>query len=216
MADVIELMYKTQDTPLFLLIIVGLVFIIIAIVYVIYVQSKTLKNVKQEEVPEENINYNIFSENKDEVNNVTNEVVQEVSVTDQVVMEQPVIELPVMEQKEEEEVFDLRSISKELESLPRERTINLTSYELEQEEQAIISYDELVTQSIPLLEISKELREEVLTPYDYNLEEKIGIVEKNEQVIPESTSEVKPINDNKYDHEESFLDSLKNLKSSLN
>ena len=59
MADVIELMYKTQDTPLFLLIIVGLVFIIIAIVYVIYVQSKTLKNVKQEEVPEENINYNI-------------------------------------------------------------------------------------------------------------------------------------------------------------
>ena len=172
MADVIELMYKTQDTPLFLLIIVGLVFIIIAIVYVIYVQSKTLKNVKQEEVPEENINYNIFSENKDEVNNVTSEVVQEVSVTDQVVMEQPVIELPVMEQKEEEEVFDLRSISKELESLPRERTINLTPYELEQEEQAIISYDELVTQSIPLLEISKELREEVLTPYDYNLEEK--------------------------------------------
>ena len=58
-------------------------------------------------------------------------------------MEQPVIELPVMEQREEEEVFDLRSISKELESLPRERTINLTPYELEQEEQAIISYDEL-------------------------------------------------------------------------
>ena len=216
MADVIELMYKTQDTPLFLLIIVGLVFIIIAIVYVIYVQSKTLKNVKQEEVPEENINYNIFSENKDEVNIGANEVIEEVSVTDQVVMEQPVIELPVMEQKEEEEVFDLRSISKELESLPRERTINLTPYELEQEEQAIISYDELVTQSIPLLEISKELREEVLTPYDYNLEEKIGIVEKNEQVVPEPTSEVKPINDNKYDHEESFLDSLKNLKSSLN
>lgn len=211
MADVIELIYKTQDTPLFLLIIAGLVFIIIAIVYVIYVQSKTLKNVKQEEVQEENINYNIFNENKEEVNNVTSEVVEEVPVMEQVVMEQPVIE-----QKEEEEVFDLRSISKELESLPRERTITLTPYEMEQEEQAIISYDELVTQSIPVLEISKELREEVLTPYDYNLEEKIGIVEKNEQVAPEPTPEVKPVRDNNYDHEESFLDSLKNLKSSLN
>ena len=210
MADVIELIYKTQDTPLFLLIIAGLVFIIIAIVYVIYVQSKTLKNVKQEEVQEENINYNIFNENKEEVNNVTSEVVQEVPVMEQVVMEQPIIE------QREEEVFDLRSISKELESLPRERTITLTPYEMEQEEQAIISYDELVTQSIPVLEISKELREEVLTPYDYNLEEKIGIVEKNEQVVPEPTPEVKPVRDNNYDHEESFLDSLKNLKSSLN
>lgn len=211
MADVIELIYKTQDTPLFLLIIAGLVFIIIAIVYVIYVQSKTLKNVKQEEVQEENINYNIFNENKEEVNNVTSEVVEEVPVMEQVVME-----LPVIEQREEEEVFDLRSISKELESLPRERTITLTPYEMEQEEQAIISYDELVTQSIPVLEISKELREEVLTPYDYNLEEKIGIVEKNEQVVPEPTPEVKPVSGNNYDHEESFLDSLKNLKSSLN
>lgn len=211
MADVIELIYKTQDTPLFLLIIAGLVFIIIAIVYVIYVQSKTLKNVKQEEIQEENINYNIFNENKEEVNNVTSEVVEEVPVMEQVVMEQPVIE-----QREEEEVFDLRSISKELESLPRERTITLTPYEMEQEEQAIISYDELVTQSIPVLEISKELREEVLTPYDYNLEEKIGIVEKNEQVVPEPSPEVKPVRDNNYDHEESFLDSLKNLKSSLN
>lgn len=211
MADVIELIYKTQDTPLFLLIIAGLVFIIIAIVYVIYVQSKTLKNVKQEEIQEENINYNIFNENKEEVNNVTSEVVEEVPVMEQVVMEQPVIE-----QREEEEVFDLRSISKELESLPRERTITLTPYEMEQEEQAIISYDELVTQSIPVLEISKELREEVLTPYDYNLEEKIGIVEKNEQVVPEPSLEVKPVRDNNYDHEESFLDSLKNLKSSLN
>ena len=210
MADVIELIYKTQDTPLFLLIIAGLVFIIIAIVYVIYVQSKTLKNVKQEEVQEENINYNIFNENKEEVNNVTSEVVQEVPVMEQVVMEQPIIE------QREEEVFDLRSISKELESLPRERTITLTPYEMEQEEQAIISYDELVTQSIPVLEISKELREEVLTPYDYNLEEKIGIVEKNEQVVPEPTPEVKPVSGNNYDHEESFLDSLKNLKSSLN
>ena len=126
------------------------------------------------------------------------------------------MEQPVIEQREEEEVFDLRSISKELESLPRERTITLTPYEMEQEEQAIISYDELVTQSIPVLEISKELREEVLTPYDYNLEEKIGIVEKNEQVVPEPTPEVKPVSGNNYDHEESFLDSLKNLKSSLN
>ena len=208
MADVVELMYKTQDTPIFLLIIVGLVFIIIAIVYVVYTQSKALNAVKQEEVVED-ITYNIFSENKEEnvvtsVPDVPSEVVEEVNV-----------EIPVITQNEDEEVFDLKSISKELESLPRERTITLTPYELEQEEQAIISYDELVTQSIPILEISKELREEVLTEYDYNLEEKIGIVEKNEKVVTEPVQEVKTDN-NKYDHEESFLDSLKNLKNSLN
>ena len=198
MVNVVELIYKTQDTPLFLLIIAGLVFILIAIIYVIYTQSKVLKSTKQEEVKED-INYNIFSVNKDEVSNVTDEVVTKEEVNEP-----------------KEEVFDLKSISKELESLPRERTVSLTPYELEQEEKAIISYDELVTQSIPVLEISRELKEEVLTPYDYNLEEKIDLVEKNEQELPEPNKEVKQSIDSKYDHEESFLDNLKNLNNSLN
>ena len=41
-------------------------------------------------------------------------------------------------------IEDLQSITKELEILPREKTIELTPYEEEQESRAIISYDELL------------------------------------------------------------------------
>ena len=119
MTAVLELLYKTQDTPLFILIGVGLVFILIAIIYLIYNQSKiNAYNTKQEEVVEEDITYNIFN-NKEEV---VEEVKEE--------------EVPKLEEvvEEKEEVFDLKNVTKELESLPKERTIQLTDYEREQEE----------------------------------------------------------------------------------
>lgn len=199
MTAVLELLYKTQDTPLFILIGVGLVFILIAIIYLIYNQSKiNAYNTKQEEVVEEDITYNIFN-NKEEV---VEEVKEE--------------EVPKLEEvvEEKEEVFDLKNVTKELESLPKERTIQLTDYEREQEETAIISYDELVTQSIPRLEISKALREEVLEEYDYEVEEDV-LEEIKEEYIEEEPKEIVRSNDN-YDHEESFLDGLKDLKNSLN
>ena len=48
---------------------------------------------------------------------------------------------------------DLQSISKELEQLPKEHTVDMTQYEIEQEKTAIISYDELVKQAndLPVL-----------------------------------------------------------------
>jgi len=200
MAAVLELLYKTQDTPLFILIGVGLVFVIIAIVYLLYSQSKVnTYNTKQEEVIEEDISYNIFNDNKEEV------------VEDKNEEELPILEELVEEKKED--VFDLKNVTKELESLPKERTIQLTDYEREQEETAIISYDELVTQSIPRLEISKALREEVLEEYDYEVKE--DVVEEITEEKVEEPKEIVKSSDN-YDHEESFLDGLKDLKNSLN
>lgn len=200
MTAVLELLYKTQDTPLFILIGVGLVFVIIAIVYLLYSQSKVnAYNAKQEEIVEEDITYNIFSENKEEV------------VEDKNGEELPIIEELVEEKKDD--VFDLKNVTKELESLPKERTIQLTDYEREQEETAIISYDELVTQSIPRLEISKALREEVLEEYDYEVKE--DVVEEIKEEKVEEPKEIVKSSDN-YDHEESFLDGLKDLKNSLN
>ena len=79
---------------------------------------------------------------------------------------------------------------KTLETKPRERTVKLTEYKIEQEENAIISYDELVTQAIPKLDISKKLQDEVVPVEDKN-------------------------KDN-FDYEEAFLDNLKNLNKSLN
>ena len=139
MSAVLALFYKNQDTPLYILIGVGLVFVLIAIIYLIYSQSKikAYKN-KQEEVEEENISYNIFNDNVEEK---VEEYPEEVNVSEEI----------------KEDVFDLKNVTKELESMPKERTIKLTDYEREQEETAIISYDELVTQSIPRLEISKAI-----------------------------------------------------------
>lgn len=200
MTAVLELLYKTQDTPLFILIGVGLVFVIIAIVYLLYSQSKVnAYNAKQEEIVEEDITYNIFNDNKEEV------------VEDKNEEELPILEELVEEKRED--VFDLKNVTKELESLPKERTIQLTDYEREQEETAIISYDELVTQSIPRLEISKALREEVLEEYDYEVKE--DVVEEIKEEKVEEPKEIVKSSDN-YDHEESFLDGLKDLKNSLN
>ena len=200
MTAVLELLYKTQDTPLFILIGVGLVFVIIAIVYLLYSQSKVnAYYAKQEEIVEEDITYNIFNDNKEEV------------VEDKNGEELPIIEELVEEKKDD--VFDLKNVTKELESLPKERTIQLTDYEREQEETAIISYDELVTQSIPRLEISKALREEVLEEYDYEVKE--DVVEEIKEEKVEEPKEIVKSSDN-YDHEESFLDGLKDLKNSLN
>ena len=195
MSAVLELLYKTQDTPLYILIGVGLVFVIIAIVYLIYSQSKVnVYNNKREDEVEENITYNIFNDNKEEVKE-----------------EIPLLEQMVEESKED--VFDLKNVTKELESLPKERTIQLTDYEREQEETAIISYDELVTQSIPRLEISKALKEEVLEEYDYDVE--VPEVEEIKEEVKENVVEETTTTSN-YDHEESFLDGLKDLKNSLN
>lgn len=199
MTAVLELWYKTQDTPLFILIGVGLVFVIIAIIYLLYSQSKVnAYNAKQEEIVEEDITYNIFSDNKEEIQEEVKEK-----------------ELPKLEElvQEKEEVFDLRNVTKELESLPKERTIQLTDYEREQEETAIISYDELVTQSIPRLEISKALREEILEEYDYEVKE--DVIEEIKEEKVEEPEKLEKSSDN-YDHEESFLDGLKDLKNSLN
>ena len=202
MTAVLELWYKTQDTLLFILICVGVVFVIIAIIYLLYSQSKVnAYNAKQEEIVEEDITYNIFSDNKEEIQE---EVKEE--------------ELPKLEElvQEKEEVFDLRNVTKELESLPKERTIQLTDYEREQEETAIISYDELVTQSIPRLEISKALREEVLEEYDYEVKEDVIEEVKEEKVEKVEEPEKFEKSSDNYDHEESFLDGLKDLKNSLN
>lgn len=86
---------------------------------------------------------------------------------------------------------DLQSLTKELENLPKERKIQMTPYEEEQEETAIISYDELVQQS--------DRNDKV----DFMIED-IPMLKKEEVV------------DMSYAHEEDFLNSLKDLQTDIN
>lgn len=110
-------------------------------------------------------------------------------------------------------IEDLQSLTRELEAIPRERTIKMTPYETEQEETAIISYDELVKQNDKKSEIGYIPVDEVdvaVAQMDDNLE--VPIVE--EVIVPEEMV-VEDVVDTIYSHEEHFLNSLKILQKSM-
>ena len=116
-------------------------------------------------------------------------------------------------------IEDLQSLTKELETIPRERTIKMTPYEAEQEETAIISYDELVKQNDKTQEIDFIPVDEVGTAVaqvDDNLE--VPFVEEvtvTEDVPVKEEIIIDDIVDTVYSHEEGFLKSLKSLQNSM-
>jgi len=104
---------------------------------------------------------------------------------------------PIMDYSNETE--ELVNISKELEKIPKERTIKLTPYEEEQENTAIISYDELI-----------ENKDNIV----YENERKEGDL-SIKKVDLEKTPEVDTVHPENYAHEEVFLRRLKELQSKL-
>ena len=108
--------------------------------------------------------------------------------------------------------LDLRQLTKELEQAPKEKNIELTNYEAEQEEKAIISYEELVNanqvQNINYSDFDKA-DDIVVKKVDL---ENTGPLSINE--IKETVKEAKePIS---YAHEEEVLKNLKQIQSLLN
>lgn len=93
---------------------------------------------------------------------------------------------------------ELQNITKELENAPKDRNVEMTAYEAEQEEKAIISYDELVKHS-----------------KESNVED---LVEDNDKF---SEFEIKNDNDDTFEfdglyrHEEGVLKALKELNNLL-
>lgn len=115
-------------------------------------------------------------------------------------------------EKNNRELEELQSITQELETIPRERTIELTPYEEEQEKKAIISYDEL---------ISKENNAHIAYDNEYQNDD---LIAKKVDLVNTGTIELDPIKKelNKkvvlinYEHEEQFLEVLKQLQNLLN
>ncbi len=103
------------------------------------------------------------------------------------------------------DLLDLQDITRELEKVPKEKTINMTDYETKQEEEAIISYDELISRK------SESLR------YDENTNDYLDDVIVK-QVDLNSTSKRELIDDEigNYEHEEAFLEALKQLQKIMN
>lgn len=115
-------------------------------------------------------------------------------------------------EKSNQEMVDLQSITKDLESKQNEKNIDFTPYEEEQEERAIISYDELVEASKNVsinYSEEKNIDDVLIKKVDLDNTGKIEL----DPIKKELNSKVEIIS---YEHEEAFLKALKQLQSLLN
>ena len=110
---------------------------------------------------------------------------------------------------EEGELLDLESLTKKLKSEEGNERVNCTEYEKEQEEKAIISYEELLKKKNKYA-INYET-EEVMDDLIVKKVNLNDLVNKNEEEKIES--DIRVIS---YQKEEAFLDALKELNSLLN
>lgn len=110
--------------------------------------------------------------------------------------------------EEEGELLDLQALTKKLEE-NKNMNIDLTDYEKEQEERAIISYEELLKKT-GNVEINYEAEEVVndITVKKVDLANLVSSIENREEKI-----KVQVIS---YDREEAFLQALKQLQQNLN
>ena len=115
-------------------------------------------------------------------------------------------------EKSNQEMVDLQSITKDLESKQNEKNIDFTPYEEEQEERAIISYDELVEASNNVsinYSEEKNIDDVLIKKVDLDNTGKIEL----DPIKKELNSKVEIVS---YEHEEAFLKALKQLQSLLN
>ncbi len=138
--------------------------------------------------------------------------IDEATTTEEVVKEN-------MEKKTNSDELDLSSITKELENI-RESNVKLTPYEEEQEEKAIISYDELLkTKSDLKINYQEEetLDNVLVKKVDMeNMTSELDMSEVREQIKKKEEETNKAPVVISYEKEEAFLESLKKLQQMLN
>lgn len=142
--------------------------------------------------------------------------------------QEEVEEIPKIEEKQQIEQIketkqtpsdelDLSSITKELENISQAR-VNLTPYEEEQEEKAIISYDELVkTRSDLKINYQEEEQFDEVLVKKVDMENMTSELDMSEvrEIIKEKETNKAPVVIS-YEKEEAFLESLKKLQQMLN
>ncbi len=176
-------------------IIVVLMIISMLIVYTLYMQNKQLINELNKK--------NNIEEDKEQLSDAVTTKVEEVFK-----------EKDEMVNKDEtnQEMVDLQNITKDLENKQNEKTIDFTSYEAEQEEKAIISYDELLEASKKVsinYSEEKNIDDVLVKKVDLDNTGKIEL----DPIKKELNSKVELVS---YEHEEDFLKALKQLQSLLN
>ena len=188
---------------IFALLMLILTIISVILVFLIYTQNKEMsRQLKERKSFEEGPSKIENSSMIKEVENLTSEKPKIVPITDLKIPDY--LEL-TQSFKTVSEADELQDITKQLETLPRERKIEMTPFEAEQEEKAIISYDELIKHNEGLA--TNKVDDEGAIKVDNNfgeINEKINFASKDSN----SSNEV-------YEHEEYFLKSLKSLLSTL-
>ena len=180
--NILNFIYDIANSDaLYYILIILLVIISLVMVYLMYSQNKELSNHLMEK------NKQVKNEEKEEIKKY-----EEVESLDgrEELLEVSRMTIPKHLEYTQSlfsntELEELQSISKDIEENYKERQNDIDTYEEEQEESAIISYDELLskTQVIPKVE-EKEIKE-------------TKVVDEN------------------YSHEEDFLNRLRNLNDNL-
>lgn len=114
-----------------------------------------------------------------------------------------------IEESEVNDMLDLKEITKQIEQAPRELNIELTPYEKEQEEKAIISYDELIKNS-NAMKINYDDEDDTSGV----LVKKVDLKNIANKVDDNYTADTQVCTIS-YKEEEAFLEALKNLKNML-
>lgn len=178
--------------------IITLLILLVTLVYFIKINKEVLNE-------EENIK-NKFNglKKQDKIDPVINEIVRNLEQEPQ---KEPMKEANYYDDDEEGVLLDLDSLTKKLQSEKNER-LSCDEYEKDQEEKAIISYDELVNHKTGYA-INYE-KEEVL---DDVVVKKVDL---NDLVNTSIRDEIKDVRVISYQKEEAFLSALKELNSILN
>lgn len=112
-----------------------------------------------------------------------------------------------IEESEVNDMLDLKEITRQIEQAPKTKNIELTPYEREQEEKAIISYDELIKNSN-----SMKINYDDEDASSGVLVKKVDL--KNIANYNEDSTDTE-VHSISYKEEEAFLEALKNLKNML-
>ncbi len=186
--------FSGSDTFFYILMIL-LTLIAIALFYLIYTQKKeTVKQLKEK---------SIFTTSQNVEEKKSGSTVKEVeSLVPEVTPLVPITEMEIPDPLEltrsiniVNDTMELKNITKELESIPKERKVNMTPYEAEQEEKAIISYDELLNQN----------KDVIIETSDISSESEVDVNKVLDNVVVTTS----------YAHEEKVLESLKALLNTL-
>lgn len=186
--------FSGSDTFFYILMIL-LTLIAIALFYLIYTQKKeTVKQLKEKSIftTSQNVEEKKIGSTVKEVESLVPEVTPLVPITEMEIPDPLELTRSI---NIVNDTMELKNITKELESIPKERKVNMTPYEAEQEEKAIISYDELLNQN----------KDVIIETGDISSESEVDVNKVLDNVVVTTS----------YAHEEKVLESLKALLNTL-